>query len=161
MTSSSRPDLTLYQRDQQNTGHHHRGSSQRAETLRQATSNQDLPAPMGWSTSAQPVDPLQSGPAQQGTPTRHQQNGFAHPEDGFSGGFVLPDNSNGVSTPPTALTPPSSVFPLPSNSSQQVPPVVPPTVDDDEYVHFPFPSFLLLISFHMEMLCLVYSRGPR
>jgi len=98
--------------DQQNsTGHHHRGSSHRAETLRLTTGNWDLPA--------------QGGPAQQGSPTRHQQSGF-------SGGFVLPDNNNDISASPTSLTSSSSAFSVQRNSTQQGPPVVVPTVDDDE-----------------------------
>ena len=55
MTSSGRPDLTLYHRDRQNTGYHHRGSSHRTETLRLTIDNQDPPA-LG-------------GPTQQGSPT--------------------------------------------------------------------------------------------
>jgi hypothetical protein len=157
------PDLTLYQHDQRNGGHHHHGGSepspwQRAETLRPTTVNHDLPPPMGWSTSAPSAYPFQSGPPPQHgipspspSPTRHQQSEFTYPPEdgGFSGGFVLPDtssgngNGNGISASPAALTPSSSVYSLPSSSARQAPPpVVRPTVDDDEYVRFPFRHFL-------------------
>ena len=134
MTSNGRPDLTLYQPDQQNTGNHHRESFQRGGNLRQTSGNQTIPAPMGWSTSAQAANPLQSGPVQQGSPTRRQQSSFDHTGDDFLGGFVLPGNSNDIPTSPTTPSPPSSAFSPQSNSAQRRPTVVSPTLEDDEYV---------------------------
>jgi len=161
--------LTFCQRNKQNAGRDKGGTSKPVENAPQITASQsnqgahEPPSPMHWTPSigpAQPSPPLRINISQHGSTIHQQQGDLAHTEDShFPGGFVQMDNH--LSTSPTALTESSSVNSQPNGLAQRPPPVVTPSVDRDEYAQFPLRHFLLLIYFHMEVLCLVSSCGPR